>query len=97
MSEHTKALRELCGDLEDMSVFKDTVAILEVRERLEPAVDACEAAVRCAVEALERIVEKCQQYENAPRLGAAEQHAVNEWIEREARAALSSLRPGGER
>lgn len=35
-------LRTLCGELEDMSVFKDTVAIMEVRIRLEPAVSEAE-------------------------------------------------------
>jgi hypothetical protein len=38
--------------------------------------------------ALRKIVEKCEQYANAPRLCEAEQHAVHEWIERQARTAL---------
>lgn len=39
-------------------------------------------------EAVEKIVEKCRQYANAPQLCVEEQHAVNEWIERQARSAL---------
>lgn len=48
MSEPIKrsALRNLCGDLEDMSVLKDDVSIQAVRVRLEYAVDEIEAALR---------------------------------------------------
>ena len=71
----------------------DTARIVSCVNALR-GVPSPEAAVDAVAQLLERIVAKCQQYENAPRLEAAEQHAVNEWIERQARAALSLLRPG---
>lgn len=43
MSRQPSALRELCGELEDMSVWKDEVKIVEVRIRLEDAVAEAEA------------------------------------------------------
>ncbi|MFM9966740.1 MAG: hypothetical protein ACKV2Q_36670 [Planctomycetaceae bacterium] len=41
----TDELRQICGDLEDMSVWKDTVDISEVRTRLEAAVGNLERAI----------------------------------------------------
>ncbi|MHC5012121.1 MAG: hypothetical protein ACYTG6_14435 [Planctomycetota bacterium] len=50
-------------------------------EYLVGIIDEMEAALR-------KIKAKCVQYANAPRLCEAEQRAVHEWIEREARKAL---------
>jgi len=57
-------LRILCGELEDMSVFKDEVKILEVRTRLEPAVDESErenAALRERVDGLKMKLSDAQE------------------------------------
>lgn len=56
---------------------------------IRAAVPLIAAELRPVVEAHQRIVEKCEQYANAPRLFAAEQHAVNEYIWRAAARALS--------
>lgn len=46
------AMRVLCGELEDMSVWKDDVKIMLVRERLEPAVAEAEEREKMLLDAL---------------------------------------------
>ena len=52
MSKRTSALRILCGELEDMSVFKDNVKVMEVRARLEPAVEEMESELKAVRDAM---------------------------------------------
>lgn len=54
----TSLLRQLCGELEDMCVWEDTVGIMAVRERLEPAVADMEAALRAALEHVKWLLDR---------------------------------------
>lgn len=54
-SKTPSALRVLCGELEDMSVLKDEVSIMRVRERLEPAVAEAEGREKILLDAIKAV------------------------------------------